>query len=130
MMWYLKHPAVEFGFVRIPVRALLASLMDLESNRGQGIVVHMIEPHKIIYLPLQNLVLVRIPNRLPPVMVTVLSLLKLWLGMTKGYRVGETPKVWSLVFRSRHNFDMNSSTSAKSKILLLQSNVTGALLTI
>ena len=58
--------------------------------------VHMIEPHEIIYLPLQNLVLVWIPNRLPPITVTVLSLLELWLGMTKGYRVGETQKPLTL----------------------------------
>jgi len=66
--------------------------MDLESNQGLGIVFHMIEPHGIIYLPLRNLVLFPIPNGLPPIVVTVLSLLELWLGMTKGYRVSEAQK--------------------------------------
>jgi len=74
-MLCLEHPAVEFGYVRIAVIALLASLMDLASNRGQGIMVHMIEPYEIIYLPIRNLVLVRIRNGLPPIAVAMLSLL-------------------------------------------------------
>jgi len=64
--------------------------MDLESNRGLVIVVHMIEPHKIIYPPLRNLVLVRIPNGLPPNVVPELALLELLLEMTKGCTVGKT----------------------------------------
>jgi len=55
-------------------------------------VVHRIEPHEIIYLPLQNLVLVRILNGLPPIAFTVLSLLELLPEITKGCRVGETQK--------------------------------------
>jgi len=74
MMLCLEHPFVDFGFVRIIVIALLASLMDLESNQELGIVVHRIEPHEIIYLPLRNQVLVQIPNELPPIGVAVLSL--------------------------------------------------------
>jgi len=58
--------------------------MDLESNRGLGIMVHIIEPLEIIYPPLRNLVLVRIPNALPTIAVPVLSLLELLLRMTKG----------------------------------------------
>jgi len=55
-------------------------------------VVHRIEPHEIIYLQLQNLVLVRILNGLPPIAVTMLTLLELLPEMTKGCRVGETQK--------------------------------------
>jgi len=66
--------------------------MGLENNGELGIVVHRIEPHEIIYLPLRNLGLVRILNGLPPIAFAVLSLLKYWLGMTKGCRVGETQK--------------------------------------
>ena len=66
--------------------------MDLESNGGLGIMVHMIEPHEIIYPPLRNQVLVRIPNELPPIAVTVELLLELLLEMTRGCRVGETQK--------------------------------------
>jgi len=76
MMLCLGHRFVEFGFVRIGVIALLASLMDLESNRELGIVVHRIEPHEIIYLALRNQVLVQIPNELSPIAVAVLSLLE------------------------------------------------------
>ena len=54
--------------------------------------VHRIEPHEIIYLQLQNLVLVRILNGLPPIAVTMLTLLELLPEMTKGCRVGETQK--------------------------------------
>jgi len=72
----LEHPFVEFGFVRIGVIALVASLMDLESNREMGIVVHRIEPHEIIYVPLRNQVLVQIPNELLQIAVSVLSLLE------------------------------------------------------
>jgi len=92
MMLCLEHPFVEFGFVRIVVIALLASLMDLVSNRELAIVARRIEPHEIIYLPLQNLVLVRILNGLCPIAVTVLSLLELLLEITKGCRVGESQK--------------------------------------
>jgi len=55
-------------------------------------VVHMIELHKIIYLPLRILVLVRILNGVPPIAVLVLSLLELLLEITKGCRVGKTQK--------------------------------------
>ena len=72
----MEHLSVEFGFVRMVVIALLASLMDLESNRELGIVVHGIEPHEIIYLPLRNQVLVQIPNELPPIAFAVLLLLE------------------------------------------------------
>jgi len=88
----LEHLSVEFGFVRITVIGLLALLMGLENNRDLGIVVHRIEPYEIIYLPLQNLVLVRILNGLPPIAVAVLSLFELLPEMTKGCRVGETQK--------------------------------------
>ena len=99
MMLCLEHPSVWFGIVRIIVIALLALLMDLGSNRELGIVVHRIEPHEIIYLPLRNQVQVRIPNELPPIAVAVLSLLELWLGITKGYRVGDIKRrpVWTFL---------------------------------
>jgi len=58
MMLCLGHPSVGFEIGRIVVIALLALLMDLGSNRELGIVVHGIEPHEIIYLPLRNQVLV------------------------------------------------------------------------
>jgi len=63
-------------FVRIVVISLLALLMYLESNRELGMVVHGIEPHEIVYLPLPNQVLVQIPNDLPLIAVAVLSLLE------------------------------------------------------
>jgi len=66
--------------------------MGLKNNRELSIVVHGIEPHEIIYLPLQNLGLVRILNRLPLITVTMLSLLELLPEMTKGCRVGKTQK--------------------------------------
>jgi len=75
-MLSLEHPFVEFWFVRIIVIPLLASLMDLESNRELSIVVHRIEPHEIIYLPLRIQVLVQIPNELPPIAFAVLLLLE------------------------------------------------------
>ena len=91
-MLSLEHPSVGFGIVPIIVIALLALLMDLGSNRELDIVVHRIEPHEKIYLPLQHLFLVRILNGLPTIAVAVLSLLELLSEMTKGCRVGETQK--------------------------------------
>jgi len=88
----LEYLSVEFGIVRITVIGLLALLMGLENNRELGIMVHRIEPHEIIYLPLQNLVLVRILNGLPLIAVAVLSLLELLPEKTKSCRVGETQK--------------------------------------
>ena len=76
MMLCLEYPSVRFGIVRILIIALLASLMLLGSNRELGIVVHRIEPHEIIYLPLRNQALVRIPNKLPPIVVAVLLLME------------------------------------------------------
>ena len=55
-----------------------------------GVVIHMIEPHEIIYLPLRNLVLVRILNWVSPIAVAMLSLLKLLRDLTNSCSVGET----------------------------------------